>query len=144
MHTPEQQALSSLRVERTGVPIYVQIREQFLAAIGAGTLSPGSRMPTMRQVSVALSVDLNTVRHAYDDLERSGVIVLRQGLGSFVAAQPPAPDPAERERALDLLAGQTLGLALATGLDPTLLCERIAALAKASRSAAEPLAGDPR
>lgn len=135
MHTPEQIVLNSLRVERSGVPIYVQVREQFLAAIGGGVLAPGARMPTMRQVSVALTIDLNTVRHAYDDLERSGVIVLRQGLGSFVAARPAAPDPAERERALDLLAGQTLGLALAAGLDPISLSERIAGMAMSPRLA---------
>ena len=62
--------LDSLHIERSGVPIYVQIRDQLLRAIGAGVLKPGERMPTMRQVAVALKIDLNTVRHAYDALAR--------------------------------------------------------------------------
>jgi GntR family transcriptional regulator len=53
MHTQEQ-ILSALRIEPTGVPIYVQLREQLLRAMGAGLLTPGDQMPTMRQVAVAL------------------------------------------------------------------------------------------
>src|SRR5205085_12114474 len=88
MHTQEQ-LLARLHIEDTGVPIYVQLREQFLRAMGQGLLKPGDQMPTMRQVAVALRVDLNTVRHAYDELERLGALVLVRGRGSFVA-EPPA------------------------------------------------------
>src|SRR5579863_2990134 len=89
MHTQDQ-ILAALRLgAKTGVPIYVQLREQFLRAIGAGLLKPGDQMPTMRQVAVALKIDLNTVRHAYDDLERRGALTLVRGRGSFVAEPPP-------------------------------------------------------
>lgn len=128
MHT-QQQALAALRLEDTGVPIYVQLREQFLRAMGAGTLSPGDQMPTMRQVAVALKVDLNTVRHAYDELERLGAVTLVRGRGSFVAeprAALPAPD---RQAQTDNLARQTLAAALALGVDPRAVAERIAAMA---------------
>ena len=57
-----------LQLEDNGVPVYVQIRDQMLRAIGAGVLRPGEQMPTMRQIAVLLKVDLNTVRHAYSDL----------------------------------------------------------------------------
>ena len=56
MHTQEQ-LLAGLRIEDTGVPIYVQLREQFLRMMGAGRLKPGDQMPTMRQVAVSLRVD---------------------------------------------------------------------------------------
>jgi GntR family transcriptional regulator len=130
MHTPEQAVLASLAIERTGVPIYVQIREQVLALIGAGVLEPGQRMPTMRQMAVALRIDLNTVRHAYEDLERAGAIVLRRGLGSFVAAGAPELDAAARGKDLDQLAGRVIALAGAAGVDPLHLAERVARLAK--------------
>jgi GntR family transcriptional regulator len=130
MHTVEQTVLSSLTVERSGVPIYVQLREQFLRLIGAGALAPGERMPTMRQVAVALSVDLNTVRHAYEDLERAGAVVLRRGLGSFVAERAPETDAAARARDLDTLAAQVISLAGAAGVDPVILAARVAGLAK--------------
>ena len=90
MHTLRQKALDNLRLEASGVPIYVQLREQFLRAMGSGALTPGDQMPTMRQVAVHLRVDLNTVRHAYDELEKLGALVLVRGRGSFVA-EPPAP-----------------------------------------------------
>ncbi len=87
MHT---QILNALRLEGSGVPIYVQLREQILRQLGAGVLAPGDQMPTMREVAVALKVDLNTVRHAYDELERIGAITLVRGRGSFVAKPPAA------------------------------------------------------
>ncbi|MDB5497260.1 MAG: GntR family transcriptional regulator [Phenylobacterium sp.] len=128
MHT-QAQTLAVLRLEDTGVPIYVQLREQFLRAMGAGLLSPGDQMPTMRQVAVALKVDLNTVRHAYDELERLGAVVLVRGRGSFVAEPPPAMEGAAHETQTDNLARQTLAAAAALGVDPAALARRIAALA---------------
>ncbi|HEX7759974.1 MAG TPA: GntR family transcriptional regulator [Caulobacteraceae bacterium] len=128
MHT-QQKILSGLRVEDTGVPIYVQLREQFLRAMGAGALTPGDQMPTMRQVAVALKVDLNTVRHAYDDLERLGALILVRGRGSFVAQPAPALAGAVHETETDNLARQTLATAAALGVEPRVLAQRIAALA---------------
>ena len=128
MHT-QQQLLDSLRIEASGVPIYVQLREQFLRLIATGGLKSGAQMPTMRQVAVALRVDLNTVRHAYDELERLGAVVLVRGRGSFVAETPPMADDQGPEPDLDALARQTLAAARTLGLDPHALSQRIAALA---------------
>ena len=122
--------LRALRLEDTGVPIYVQLREQMLRALGAGALAPGEQMPTMREVAVALRIDLNTVRHAYDELERLGAITLVRGRGSFVAEPPPALDGRARAAQTDSLAKQTIATAAAMGVDPLALAERIAALAK--------------
>lgn len=117
--------LDSLRIERTGVPIYVQIRDQVLRAIGAGRLQPGERMPTMRQVAVALKIDLNTVRHAYDALARAGAIDVQPARGTFVAAQPPVADSAAHTQRLDDLAHRSIASARAAGLDPADLARRI-------------------
>jgi len=121
--------VAALRLGDTGVPIYVQLREQFLRAMGAGLLTPGDQMPTMRQVAVALKVDLNTVRRAYDELERLGAVQLVRGRGSFVAQPPPAMEGAAHETEIDNLARQTLAAAAALGVDPRALADRIAALA---------------
>jgi len=130
MHT-DRHALDWIHVSSTGVPIYVQLRDQFLGAIGQGVLNPGDQMPTMRQVAVHLRVDLNTVRHAYEELERLGALALVRGRGSFVA-EPPAPtDPATVQTQLESLARQTLAAARAQGIDPAALCNRLAALAAA-------------
>jgi GntR family transcriptional regulator len=126
MHTQDQ-ILSALRIEDTGVPIYVQLREQFLQALGTGDLTPGDQMPTMRQVAVALKVDLNTVRHAYEELERLGCVVLVRGRGSFVAT-PPQPKSAIPITAIDNLARQTLAAAQANGVDALKLAQRLTEL----------------
>jgi GntR family transcriptional regulator len=117
MHT-HQQLLAELRVETSGLPIYAQIRDQLLRVLGRGSLATGDRMPTMRQVAVALKVDLNTVRRAYDELERIGAIVLIRGRGSFVASPEAALAYAE----------QTLATAAAQGIDPGALVRHLARL----------------
>ena len=83
--------LHDLTIQDTGVPIYVQLREQILALIGRGRLKPGAQLPTMRQVAVALKIDLNTVQRAYAELERDGVLLKQRGVGTFVAEAGPPP-----------------------------------------------------
>ncbi len=122
-----------LTLRSTGVPIYVQLRDQLLHAIGAGVAGPGDQMPTMRELAVALKVDLNTVRRAYDELERRGVITLQRGRGSFVARPPPL-DLAAQDRRTDDLAKRTLALAAAEGVEAEALGLRILALATATLS----------
>ncbi|QAU47995.1 GntR family transcriptional regulator [Bradyrhizobium guangzhouense] len=126
MHT----LLESLRLDNSGVPIYIQLRDQILRNLGAGVLASGDQMPTMREVAVALKIDLNTVRHAYDELERMGAITLVRGRGSFVAAPPPATSVREQARQIDGLAKQTLATAAAAGIDPVALADRIKVLAR--------------
>jgi GntR family transcriptional regulator len=125
MHT----FIETLSLKNNGVPIYVQLRDQALRALDAGILRPGEQMPTMREVAVALKIDLNTVRHAYDELERSGAITLARGRGSFVAERPAAATDARTEEPADGLARQAIAMAAAIGVDPLLLADRITALA---------------
>jgi GntR family transcriptional regulator len=87
-------------------------------------------MPTMREVAVVLKIDLNTVRHAYDELERMGAITLVRGRGSFVAEPPPAIGARAHTVQADSLAKQTLATAAAMGIDPIAVADRIKALAK--------------
>lgn len=127
MHT---QLLKALRLESSGVPIYVQLREQILRQLGAGVLAAGDQMPTMRELAVALKIDLNTVRHTYDELERIGAITLVRGRGSFVAKPPPAMGARALQAQTDGLAKQVLATAATMGIDPVALADRIKVLAK--------------
>jgi GntR family transcriptional regulator len=118
--------LNVLHIEQSGVPIYVQIRDQVLRAIGAGIVKPGERMPTMRQVAVALRIDLNTVRHAYDALARTGALIIQPARGTFVAEHPPVDDLSARHAAfLDDLAHRTIASARAHGINPIEIAQRI-------------------
>jgi GntR family transcriptional regulator len=122
--------LPNLRLEDNGVPIYVQIRDQFLAAIGSGVLRPGARLPTMREVAVALKVDLNTARHAYDELEQTGAIVIIRARGTYVAERPPPVDGVRLAKKVAGLAQQVIALATAAGLDPGDVAQQVIQITK--------------
>jgi GntR family transcriptional regulator len=66
-------------------PLYVQIAEGFLDRIESGELSPGDRLPPERELSELLSVNRMTVRRALRMLEGQGLLVRRQGAGTYVA-----------------------------------------------------------
>jgi GntR family transcriptional regulator len=123
--------LDRLRISDTGVPIYVQLREQILHAIGDGTLKPGTRLPTMREVAVALKIDLNTVQRAYAALERERVLTTLRGRGTFVADAPPPVDPSLRAATVEGLAQRTIATAHSLGLDPREVARLMLTLAKA-------------
>ena len=120
--------LKTLRIDDGGVPIYVQIRDQMLRAIGAGILRPGEQLPTMRQVAVGLKVDLNTVRHAYEDLEQTGAIVIRRARGTYVAEKPPTLDPVKQAQGLRNLTHQVITMITAAGFDPADVAREISQL----------------
>jgi GntR family transcriptional regulator len=69
-----------------GLPIYRQIVEQVKAAIAAGALAEGDRLPSHRELAKDVVVAPLTVARAYDLLEREGFLVRERGRGAFVAA----------------------------------------------------------
>ena len=82
-------------------PIYAQLDRGLRAAIATGRLRPGDQLPTVRQLAVDLRVNANTVARVYLELERSGVLETRRGVGSFVRATPEKARPArEHDRRL--------------------------------------------
>ena len=71
----------------SGVPIYVQLKEQILHAIDIGALSPGAQLPGIRNLAESLVVNPNTVIRVYHELEQEGALEVRHGLGAFVASR---------------------------------------------------------
>ena len=74
------------------IPIYDQIKEQIKGLIHAGQIKTGDQLPTIRELSVELSVNFNTVALAYRDLVNEGVIITERGKGTFVAKTPGAEE----------------------------------------------------
>lgn len=68
-----------------GRPMYLQLMEQIRLRISVEDWEPGFRLPSIRELAVAAKVSVITVKRAYQELESEGVIVTRQGMGSFVA-----------------------------------------------------------
>src|SRR5436305_13901041 len=69
------------------VPIFRQIADGLRSEVAAGIHRPGDRIPSIRQLSAALLVNVNTVQRAYEELEREGVIVNKRGIGMIVASE---------------------------------------------------------
>ena len=66
-------------------PLNEQVTEKLQALILKGALPPGSRMPSVRDLSMELSINPNTVQRAYVELERRGLIYPVRGRGNFVS-----------------------------------------------------------
>ena len=67
------------------VPIYKQIKDQIMGLIQTGQIKTGDQLPTIRELSVGLFVNVNTVALAYRDLTNSGMLTSERGKGTFVA-----------------------------------------------------------
>ena len=66
-------------------PLYQQLVAAVKREVSAGRLAPGSALPSFRVLAEELLVSVITVKRAYDELEREGIIYRRQGIGTFVA-----------------------------------------------------------
>jgi GntR family transcriptional regulator len=102
---------------RDSTPIYAQLERGVRAAIATGRLKAGDQLPTVRQMAVELRVNANTVARVYAELERSGVIETKRGVGSFIAASPSrAHPPRDHERRVRAFVTRVLADAAAHGL----------------------------
>lgn len=72
------------RLTKTG-PLYAQIAEGILDRIESGELAPGDRLPSERKMSRMLGVNRLTVRRALEVLASQGLLLRRQGDGTYVA-----------------------------------------------------------
>ena len=84
--------------DASGVPYYRQIVDQVSELIRSGRLAQEARLPSVRELAGQLLVSLITIRRSYADLEGMGLIVRKQGYGTFVA---PRVERATRQHAME-------------------------------------------
>ena len=97
------------------MPIFRQIMRQITDAIAGGKAGPGERLPSHRELAAQLVIAPLTVKKAYDELEREGLITTMRGKGTFVAERPRIPGPRERRERLRDAAQQLLSQAALSG-----------------------------
>lgn len=102
MASPASLLIGPLSASAPG-PLYLQIVNALKREVSEGRLPAGTALPSFRGLAEDLLVSVITVKRAYEELEREGLIYRRQGLGTFVADL--APDRSrevktERARAL--------------------------------------------
>jgi GntR family transcriptional regulator len=116
---------SDLVISRSdGRPMYLQIMEQIRQRIAVGDWPRGSEIPSIRQLAVALRVSVITIKRAYLELEREGVIVTQHGRGSTVAEHPDL-QPRLYDQELDHHLEQIARLGDLLGLTPEELAKRV-------------------
>ncbi len=76
--------------QRAGTPLFDQLRTQIIDGVRDGRLTPGTRLPTVRDLAGELGLAVNTVARAYRELESAGVLETRGRFGTFVASVDPA------------------------------------------------------
>jgi GntR family transcriptional regulator len=105
-------------------PMYLQIMEQIKQRIVVGDWAPGQAIPSIRQLAVDLQVSVITVKRAYLELEREGVIVTQHGKGSQVA-QDDGLGTQLREQELAQHLEQATRIAMLLGIRPKELAGRL-------------------
>ena len=105
-------------------PMYQQIADQITARVMAGDWAPGQSLPSIRELAASSGVSVITVKRAYEDLERAGVITTRHGKGSVVSEQK---DQARGllDHHLDLQLTEAAATAARLGLDRGALHQRL-------------------
>ena len=87
---------------RDARPIYGQIKDSLRRLIVAGALSPDEKLPSIRALAMDLSINPNTIRRAYTELEQEGFIYSVPGKGSFAAVMGGG-DPKRRAELMEKL-----------------------------------------
>jgi DNA-binding GntR family transcriptional regulator len=82
-------------------PSYQQVRDRLRASIAAAVLAPGDQLPTHRALAEEFGVAIETVKRALNELRSEGLIVARQGKGTYVRTEggPPVDSDAAGELA---------------------------------------------
>jgi GntR family transcriptional regulator len=100
---------------KDAVPIWKQIEQGMRHLVASRALRPGSVVPSVRDLARDLRVNPMTVSKAYQRLTEQGVLEVRRGEGTFVAAGPPTVPAAERSRTLRAAATRLVSVAATLG-----------------------------
>ncbi|AFJ60983.1 GntR family transcriptional regulator [Bacillus velezensis YAU B9601-Y2] len=66
-------------------PIYLQIADRVYYRLIRSELSPGDKLPSVREMAVQMKVNPNTIQRTYSEMERLGIVETRRGQGTFIA-----------------------------------------------------------
>jgi GntR family transcriptional regulator len=101
------------------MPLYAQLERAIRLAVATGRVAVGDQLPTVRQLAVDLRINANTVAKVYAELERTGLVETRRGVGTFV--RTPGDDAAvtvNRQQELHFLIDRFLAEAARLGFTP--------------------------
>ena len=85
------------------LPIYLQVANAIKRDIVTGKLEPGAKLPSVRELAVAYTINPNTVSRVYKELEMEDVCFTRRGMGTFVTEDPEKVMTMKKEMAGTLI-----------------------------------------
>lgn len=132
------QRLAVRLAEGTGEPVAHLIVEDIWLAVVEGSLGSGERLPTTRQLAIALGVSPRSVERAYAELERRGVIATHRGEGTFVSLAPSSEAEQTRHREFAALCREAVERAERLGFSVDELLDALAEFRTATREPSSP------
>ena len=142
MTDPLLARLRSQRMEGGEIPLATRLTDRIWEDVVTGEIPSGARLPTVRELAVALATSPRTIRHAYEQLQRLGVVQTRPGEGTFVSLAPPPEEEHRRQRALGELAREVVTRAHELGFTPDDVIESVAQWRGTSMDSASATASD--
>ncbi len=115
------------------IPLSVQLKGQIEFSVVAGTLRPGERLPSVRELAAAEGIAQVTVSHVYAALKRDGLITVRPGQGTFVSDNGGSTDAAARLGDLQRLVDTMVTQAVLSGFTPAQISRTVTARLAAHR-----------
>ena len=97
-------------------PSYEQIADQIVFAVATGDLAPGDLVPSVRDLSVQLTINPNPVVRAYQELERLAVLEPLRGRGMAITTDAARKCRERRKELIRTLVGETVREAVSAGL----------------------------
>lgn len=85
------------------LPIYLQIMNYLKSEIVRGSLQPGDKIPSVRELAANLQINPNTVQRTFQELEREGIVETKRGLGRYVTSEESKIMTIKKEMAGELL-----------------------------------------
>lgn len=88
---------------KTELPIYLQVMTSIKRDIVTGTLLPGQKLPSVRELAVHYTINPNTASRVYRELENEMVCFTRRGMGTFVTDNAERIKEMKEEMASELI-----------------------------------------
>ena len=85
------------------LPIYLQVANSIKRDIVTGRLELGARLPSVRDLAVAYTINPNTVSRVYRELEQEGICYTKRGMGTFVTEEKEKVEKLRDEMARELM-----------------------------------------
>jgi GntR family transcriptional regulator len=122
----------------SGVPIWQQVVSQVTRQAVSGVMGCGDQLPTVRELAGELRVNPNTIAKAYQELERTGIVSTKRGLGTFVIEQLHKGDSADGIKSLKERIDAAIVESMQMRLDPNtfvaIVQERIEAMNREAKA----------